>query len=224
MSKLPAWKKKLLVAAHGLGPFGVQGWLEDEYRKEIPLSRFRHEMRDQLLEIGDALSDRTMVYLYDRCIWARVLMTKVRSAQRMVTKKRWRQGRRCTQELLQLLKKYPSYDLMQTMRTTFRRRKQPRAPDEVKALVGHLEDLQEQGTEWEKASRTYPSQDEYRACIFAMEKHLRKHSRHNKSQIGNIISVAAATIGLKKEVCPESVLKLLSPKRRGGRKRLSSLV
>jgi hypothetical protein len=224
MSKLPAWKKKLLAAAHGLGPFGVQDWLESKFRREIPLSSFRCDIKTQLPGIRDALSDKTTTYLYERCIWAQVLMMKVRFAQRMVTKKRWRQGRRYTQELLQLLKKYPSYDLMQTMGTTFRRRKQPKAPDEVKALVGHLEDLQEQGTAWEKASRTYPSQDQYRACIFAMEKHLRKHYAYNKTQIGNIVSVAAATIGLKKKVSLESVMKLLSPKRRRGRKRLSSLV
>jgi len=216
------WRTRWLTQGFALGPFTFGNRIERKLRKEISFAEFSQQLHEQLDPAGleHLLPLRTVSWLYEIALRAKVEKETVIQARRLMTTKAWRNSEKKTDKLIAILNAYAAFDPERMLRNTFGSRKDSRTRRRAAQLLQNLGHLKYQFRWWSRFAAWGPWRDSYKDYFVAMENHLRKHFRSSlKKERGDVIEAAVDASGLHPEASAESILRAL---RRDARKRRNS--
>ncbi len=213
------WRKRWLTGGFGLGPFTFGNQIEGILRKEISFKEFSRQLHEQLDPAGldHLLSARTISWLYEIALGARVEKETVNLARQCMKTKAWHDSEKKTDKLIALLTGYLAFDPERMLRSVTGSRKDSRTRRRASQLLQNLRDLKYQFRWWSRFAGWGPWRESHRGYRVAMDNHLRKRfGRSLKKQRGEIIEVVFDASGSSQKASAESILRAL---RREARKR-----
>jgi hypothetical protein len=213
------WRNQWLTAGFGLGPFTFGNRIEGILRKEISFKEFSKQLHEQLDLAGleHLLSVRTVSWLYEIALRARVEKETVNLARRYMKTRAWHNCENKTDRLIALLNSYSAFDPERMLRRTTGSRKDSRTRRRASQLLQNLRDLKYQFRWWSRFAGWGPWRESHRGYRIAMDNHLRKRfNRSLKKQRGEIIEAVFDASGSSQKASAESILRAL---RREARKR-----
>jgi hypothetical protein len=213
------WRTRWLAEGFGLGPFAFGNQIESKLRKEISLRKFSRQLHEQLELQGleHFLPSRTVSWLYEIALSARVEKETVILAQRRMTIKAWRSSERKMDKLIAILKAYPEFDPERMLGNTIGRERDSRTRRRAAQLLQNLRDIRYQFRWWSRFADWGAWRDVYKGYLVAMNNHLRKRFRNSlKKERGEVIEAVVDASGLNPKASAESILRAL---RREARKR-----
>jgi hypothetical protein len=213
------WRTRWLAEGFGLGPFAFGNQIESKLRKEISLKQFSQQLHEQLdpARLEHLLPSRTVSWLYEIALSARVEKETVILAQRQMTTKAWWSSERKMDKLIAILIAYPEFDPERMLGNTLGRKRDSRTRRRAAQLLQNLRDIRYEFRWWSRFADWGVWRDSYKGYLVAMDNHLRKRFRKSlKKERGDVIEAVVDASGLHPKASAEAILMAL---RREARKR-----
>jgi hypothetical protein len=200
-----SWQEKLLTEGSGLGPWPFIDDIEKRLRKEIPLARFVKQIEDELEALQLHLRRRTMDWLYEIALRARIEQETVLFAEKLLPKRDQDTGKN---QLLTLLERLQESTHIKNHATTARA---------AKRLTKSLHETIYISKVWKGYASWGTLRPDLKNLVVSVERHLRrKHLKllKFKYQRVRIIATMLKAMKLKKvDFDEDSLSRMLRPSR-----------
>jgi hypothetical protein len=203
------WQNDLFSEGFSVGPLAFSNAIEGRLRKKVPFTHFLKRMNEEMVPLNPPLPPRTMAWLYEAGLHARVEQDTVSYALRLLPKglRNKKQQSVGTYELLTLLHKIRNAPYI---------KKQAAVKTKADRLAKDLAKLICLYRSWRQYADWGSFRPDYKSRLTLIERILnKKHSDILKlkyQRIG-VIRAMLIAIGLKIDIDDDAIARMLRPSR-----------